>query len=556
MLLIAAILAVYYPALTSGFHPVDDTGIVTFYSASPLLSNLLLPGNGYYYRPVVELSFYLDNLLWGMEPSVMHLENVLLHCANSLLVLLLARRIAGDAGHVALLIPVLSALVFAVHPVNVEAVVWVAGRTDLLLTLFVLSATCYWLRWFDRADWRDSAVAVLFTCLALLTKETAFAYGLVLLLLVLTRPGFATIRQRLLALSCVALPALLLLTFALVFRSGTSGLGRFLSGMESSLFAGLWKMLAATGFYASKLVIPWPLNFAIVEVNPWYGILALALAPLFFWLYRFNRSAAIMIMAAVLMIGPALLLTVKQIAWTPVAERYLYLSSAFFCTGVSALVLSFESRIRAIVVTGLVVMISCFSISSFQRTALWKDKLAFFQDAVAKSPEFGSLYNELGALFLKCGELGRAGEAFAAADRLNKRDSMRLPIQANLMGLQYVQGNHEAVRTMFFMLFKAKSEAPPDFLELLYKADSKRMHQLNGREKVLLAQDILETLGQLNRKRYDPFWLYRSGQLALVTGNTEEAIDFFRRSYVDAPTDAHYRGAAKTYLNKLERDKK
>ena len=84
------ILAVYYPAMLSGIHTIDDPGIFSLYSTSPSLATILLPGNGYYYRPLIELSFWLDNRLWGMEPVAMHLENILLHCVNSLLVFLLA----------------------------------------------------------------------------------------------------------------------------------------------------------------------------------------------------------------------------------------------------------------------------------------------------------------------------------------------------------------------------------------------------------------------------------------------------------------------------------
>ena len=133
VLLIAVVLAVYYPALHGGIHPVDDSGIFALYSASPPLSTILLPGNGYYYRPIIELSYYLDSLLWGMEPATMHLENILLHCANSLLVFLLARKILVKQNNETLAIPLLVALLFALHPVNVEAVTWIAGRTDPLL---------------------------------------------------------------------------------------------------------------------------------------------------------------------------------------------------------------------------------------------------------------------------------------------------------------------------------------------------------------------------------------------------------------------------------------
>lgn len=71
----------------------------------------------------------------------------------------------------------------------------------------------------------------------------------------------------------------------------------------------------------------------------------------------------------------------------------------------------------------------------------------------------------------------------------------------------------------------------------------------------MLANDLLETLGLLNLKRPDPFWLYRSGQIALIAGNSNEAADFFLKAYDAAPTDAHYKGAAKTNYLRLEAGK-
>jgi tetratricopeptide (TPR) repeat protein len=188
-----------------------------------------------------------------------------------------------------------------------------------------------------------------------------------------------------------------------------------------------------------------------------------------------------------------------------------------------------------------------------QRTLLWKDKLAFYRDAVAKSPEFGSVYNELGGLLLQNGEADKAADAFAAADRLNKRPAMKMLIKANLMASLLARGRQTEARSYFFELFKDKKGASADFLELLYLADSKRLSAISGVERDALAGDLLETLDLLNQRRPDPFWLYRSGQISLLLNDKTRSADLFRRAYSTAPPDAHYRSAAKTYLQRLER---
>jgi tetratricopeptide (TPR) repeat protein len=553
VLLVAVILAVYYPALLSGIHPVDDPGLFALYSSSPLLSNILLPGHSYYYRPVIELSFYLDNLLWGMQPGTMHLENILLHCANSLLVYLLARRISSDDEIP--FIPLLAALLFALHPVNVEAVAWIAGRTDPLLALFVLSASYFWLRWLDKPRWQDIAATMLLFGAALLTKETALAFGAVVLLLALTWPGAATRGQRLRAVGIMIAPCALLVIFALVLRSGTSGLSRFISGTDLKVANGTWQALIAFGFYARKLIIPFPLNFAINAVHPMYGLLGVVILPVLWLVFRCYRLSGVLFISAAFFILPAILVAVKQIAWTPFAERYMYLSTAFLALGLVGICELWQRKYRVVLPLFFVLLLCGSALVSFQRNLLWKDSLSFFQDAVAKSPEFGSVYHSLGGLLMQKGEIDRAAEAFATADRLNQRVSMRYPIKLSIMGVMLAKGQYLEARTYFFHLFKIKQDAPADFLELLYKADSKRLEFLDQKEKLLQVNELLETLDLLYVKSTDPFWLYRSGQMSLFIGDNVRASDFFRRSYCAASVDAHYKAAAKTNYLRLEAGK-
>ena len=553
VLLVAVIVAVYYPAMLSGIHCLDDPGIIDLYASAPPLSQILMPGNGYYYRPLLELSYWLDNRLWGMTASVMHLENILLHCANSLLVFLLARRMTGTAVAGFPLVPMLAALLFALHPVNVEAVSWIAGRADLMLALFVLSACFFWLRWLDEPRWRDVTAALVLFVAALLTKETAIAAGAVALLLAYLPGGAATVRQRLTVVGMMTAPCVLLIISALVFRSGASGLSRFTSGIDLQVWQDIWDAFVAFGFYAKKLVMPVPLNFAITEVHPIYGLLGLALLPALIWLLVRRLPAGVFFASAALLVMPAVLVAVIQIAWTPIAERYLYLPSAYFAVGVSIWIRSSWNQPRVAAIVLILFLLAGCAFISLQRTMLWNNKLSFFQDAIAKSPGFGSLYNELGGIYLQRDELDKADDAFAAADSLNKRDSMRFVIKKNMLGVQCAKGDYLGVRESFFQMFKEKKEAPAAFLELLQKADNRRLSTLSGADKVLLAKDLLETLDLLNQKRYDPFWFYRSGQLWLMLEDDAKALEFFSRSYTLAPADAHYKKGAEIYLRNLGR---
>lgn len=553
VILVAVILVVYYPAMFNGINSFDDTGIIAHYSILPPISRILLPGNGFYYRPLLELSYWLDSCLWGMAPTVMHLENILLHCVNSLLVFLLTCRASKSDANSFPFIPLLCTLLFSLHPVNVEAVVWIAGRSDPLLSFFSLSAILFWLRWLDETKWQDLIVAQLLFVAALLTKETALAGGMVGVLLAVYWPGSATLKQRTSAVGVMSLLMLFLVVYSLLFRSGSSALSRVISGADLPDGPGWWGAVTAFGFYAKKLVVPVPLNFAITEVHPIYGLAGVALLPLLYWTFRRYQKAGVILISAALLILPAVIVAVKQVAWTPFAERYLYLPSSLCAVGFSIIVQSCVKQSRKSIAL-LILVVCIYAFFSVSRIMLWNNKLAFIQDAISKSPDFGILYDELGLLLLKNGEVDRAADALATADRLNKRPSVRLPIKANQMGIQLAKGNYSGARELFFNVFKRKNEAPADFLELLFKADNKRVHTLSGKDRVLLAEDILETLDLLNQKRPDPFWLYQSGQLSLmIIGDKAKAADFYFRSYTSAPADAHYRGAAGRQLRKLGR---
>lgn len=129
------------------------------------------------YRPVSHLSFAVDWAVSGGDPRVFHVVNVALHALVSALVFLLARSGLGVLGAGA------AALIFAVHPVHVEAVANLVGRAELLATAFtLLTALAY------RADgrlaaagdrsWRRGAASLgtlAALALGLGSKETAFA---------------------------------------------------------------------------------------------------------------------------------------------------------------------------------------------------------------------------------------------------------------------------------------------------------------------------------------------------------------------------------------------
>ena len=145
MLALGLLVAVsYFPALLGGFVWDDRafTEAAAVQEASGLWRIWFAPreiqGEGHYW-PLTYTTLWLEHRLWGFAPAGFHAVNLLLHCANAVLLWRLLTRLAVPGAWVV-------AALFAVHPVHVEAVAWVIGRKDLLATLFCLAALLTWLR--------------------------------------------------------------------------------------------------------------------------------------------------------------------------------------------------------------------------------------------------------------------------------------------------------------------------------------------------------------------------------------------------------------------------
>ena len=198
-LLVAVVTFVaFLPALRAGFVAWDDQ--------TNFLENLDYRGLGPtqlrwmwttfllgHYVPLSWMTLGLDYVVWGMNPAGYHLTSLLLHCADAVLVYFLARRILRLTGVVAptadgmsLAIPAaFAALLFAVHPLRVESVVWITERRDVLSGLFYLSSLLFYLRYVERTTakrlWYWLALGMFVA--ALLSKGSAVTLPPVLLIL-------------------------------------------------------------------------------------------------------------------------------------------------------------------------------------------------------------------------------------------------------------------------------------------------------------------------------------------------------------------------------------
>ncbi|MGD0573648.1 MAG: tetratricopeptide repeat protein [Sedimentisphaerales bacterium] len=130
------------------------------------------------WHPLTWLSLMLDCQLFGANPGWMHLVNLLLHIANTLLLFALLRKMTG-----ALWPSAFVAAAFAIHPMHVESVAWIAERKDVLSTLFLLLTLAAYVSYVKRRSLFRYMLTVLLFALGLLVKPMLVTLPILLLLL-------------------------------------------------------------------------------------------------------------------------------------------------------------------------------------------------------------------------------------------------------------------------------------------------------------------------------------------------------------------------------------
>ncbi len=490
-----------------------------------------------YFRPLTALSYWVDGLLWQGNPGGFHLTNILLHALVSLLVLKVARCLlpAGPG-------PLLAGLLFAVHPVHVEAVAWVQGRVDLLSAAGLLLALLLGLAGAGAARgrrllcWLASAMAFF---LALLAKEVAVVTPALTALVLAGQPGRGGWRR---VQSC--LPLL---------------------GLQGSVFlVYLWLRAATLGSLSLGLVGGPPLGDRV--------LLSLGVIPVYLrlllWPLAFNPkhpfSPPASFMDADVLIGAALLVTLGVLAlmcgprlpglrpgfawlvlaWLPasnlipirgfvVAERYLYLPSAGLCialAGVAAEATRLRGRWRRAVSAVVVTLLFTLGGLAVSQARIWKDIRTFYEALVHLNPGSAFAHNNLGGIYLGIGQ-----DAWAQAEF---RETLRLqpghPGALNNLGLlAQRRGDLAEARRLYGEALNTRPNQADVWNNLgtLYEEEGDAARATSAyREAVRLEPETPRFLANL------------AGALALQ-GRREEAAGLFEQAIRLDPTVRRWRAA-------------
>ncbi|MGC8763580.1 MAG: tetratricopeptide repeat protein [Acidobacteriota bacterium] len=441
LLLLGAVLAVFWPLLGAPFLPYDDQVYVT---DNPRVKAGLNGPNlrwaftdlsfGFYY-PLTWLSHMADVSLFGLDPRGHHGTSVLLHLGAALILFAFLDRATGRTGP-----SLFAALLFAVHPLHVESVAWIAERKDVLSTLFFFGALLAYAAYGRRpSPLRYAAVFLLFA-LALLAKSMVVTGPFLLLLLDLwplgrlplprrwDRPGRQAFAAALRPLLLEKVPLLgLSLGAGLLTVAAQHRLDAFMPLQAFPFSARVGAALAGYADYLWKTL--WPVGLVFLPPLPeggvplWMAALsALLLAGITLLALREARRRPWFLSGwlwFLLVIAPVSGLIQAGPQWTSDHYTYVALVGPFWALSFegAGLLPRHTGRRRAFLgAAGLLLL--ALGARAWDQARLWRDPVAFFEATLRRVPRHYGVLNALGTELLARGQAREAAEVLKRATAL------------------------------------------------------------------------------------------------------------------------------------------
>ncbi len=448
----AATLLVYWPTLSFGFVGWDDNiNLMEFQAvASPdgltTIWSSLAVRRGIPNYPMFYTSLWLDFRIWGGDPGGYHATNVILHIINALLVMFLLRSLGASRA-----VAWVGALLFSLHPMQIESVAWITERKNVLSGVFFLVAFLLYLRFLRSRKWAIYLLSFLAFAAALMSKTSSVTLVASLFLadyFVLNERGRKTARS-------VSRGAVRLLPFAVAGIVATILLinaeGRPI--IEVSMIDRVLTACAAVWFYIAKLLFP-------VDLIPIYPRWSVDAAALVWWLpligavlaalalRQWRAAAGGVVLWGVMHFVAALLPMLGLLAfgyndYSFVADRYVYLS----CFGLFlALLAGIERGLTALrrgrgVKYGIplagIAIAALLGALTWHQIPVWKNSFNLWSYTVEKNPSSWTAQNNYGTALHMKGEYEEALSHWREAVRIQPHfptSQMRIATELNTIG--------------------------------------------------------------------------------------------------------------------------
>lgn len=623
--LIAVMLAVlagslYSSAIDNGFiwdDPIVFSRQLPYFDS---LKNVFMPPPripqfaGRYYRPIIVVTYQIDEWLaetfWDEAEReearriTYHASVVVYNAIATVLVFFVGLMLhrASRAGpnpnlrSMGLAGSALGAILYAAHPIHVESVAWMAGRSDVICGIFFFAAVCFYLWAREGAKWALAGFGIS-ALLSMLSKETGV--GLILLIpaleFILPRNTAQVNAEEELSRAkrrqaerakklkrskppamdtgTIARVGLLVLTvmvyltvrgWALESMGGQTGALKFTQGLGETLQL----LFGALGWFVWEAIWP-PPQSAFIGTIPGGPHLILGivvvLGSLGLW-WRFRKSgfdrefgAVALFLAAT---APSLAIAVYRISESPLAERYLYIPTAGSCLLFAFLLERLVSRLplpgEAARVGLAAVLVAVIAIPAMaatrERTKIWKDDFTFWQETVKGAPNDGIPHLHLGMEYSKRQKYDLALESYQLAYENYAEDDYESRSKAlNNMATVYMsRRQYDKAIERCKAALKMQPGYPTPYFNMAGAHRSLAARSRNRAERMQhlqTARSHYQSAIRLNPRYVKAFASY--GELLAQLGEREEAKRNLQRAIDLAPTSASAANA-KRVLAQLE----
>jgi len=465
---------VYWDIFSHQFVIIDDPVYVV---QNPYVQSGLTPQNvkwaftttrAEFWHPLTWLSYMLDTQVLGGQPAGYLFTNLLLHVLSAILVFLLFRRMTGAAWQSAFV-----AALFAVHPLHVESVAWVAERKDVLSAFFWMLTMYFYVYYVECPGYKRYLAVCLFLTLGLMAKPMLVTLPFVLLLLDYwplgrfkpERPPGASIPSALFLIRekipLFIITAVFSLTAFLVQKSGggISPLERysFVDRIYNAIISYavyMWKMI-----WPHKLAVfyPFPDNFPIWKVGGavflLIGITLLALKsarryPFFIvgWLWYLGTLFPV--------IG------LIKIGDFSMADRYMYIPmiglAIIVAWGIPVMLAKIPLK-KIVLATAATITLAGLTFTTYWQVRLWTNSFTLFEHALQVTEDNFFAHYGLGHVYLGQGKYDAASAHFSKAVQINPtKVTLYNDLGRSLAG----QGNIKEARTQFVKALEIKPLYP------------------------------------------------------------------------------------------------
>jgi tetratricopeptide (TPR) repeat protein len=584
LLLFLGTLALYYPALQNGFVNYDDPAYVT--SNLNVQQGLSLRNLKWAFtstteanwHPLTWVSHMLDVRLFGLNPVGHHAQSVFWHALNVVLLFLLLTKATGFVGRSAFV-----AGLFAVHPLNVESVAWIAERKTVLCTFCLLLALAAygWYAAKPRLS-RYLLVAVLFA-LGLMAKPMVITLPFLLFLIdfwPLRRFPETPISK--LALEKIPLLALSAASAAITLYAQRAG-GAVGSVELLPLVVRVKNAIYSYLIYVEKAI--WPSRLAVFYPHPensltlWKVLLAAAVLIFVTALCWYFREHRYLLVGWLWFLGTlAPVIGIVQVGRQARADRYAYLPLwGLFVIGVWLAAEAAEKislSKTAQVVIALVLLLG-YSVTAHSQIEYWRNSYALFAhalqvtdaNAVAEG-NLGSALMEMRRPDLAVPHLERAIQLmptlstphYNLGSLLHRQNDLPHAFQEYRLALRYTSDEREATQThnnlgVLLHQLGRRDEAVAEFTQAI-ALDPSEQHSLIGRGMVEHEEgkldDALQDFIRANQVAPSPLAFYWQGRVLEEKGQISAAAEAYRAALKRAPNF----GDAQVRLDTLEKKAK